>query len=60
MPRAAGQSWATHPAHSPGNGVHVQGLSVHAGKGWPTWAMGREGFREEVMLGWKEPGLGLC
>lgn len=33
---------------------------MHAGKEWPTWATGKEGFREEVTLGWKEPGLGLC
>lgn len=33
----------------------MQGLIVHADKERPTWAMGNEG-REEVMLGWKEPG----
>lgn len=45
------------PAGSLVNGVGVQGL-VHAGQEPLIWAVGKEG-REEVMLGWKEPGLGL-
>lgn len=61
-PRAAGESWSLCPAGGAVSGVNGQSPLLHTGGEWSaTWAVGEEGFREEVTLSrsWKGPDLGL-